>query len=162
MEFPVPEPLPLRFDRAGLDRPTFRFARQLAISEPCAGMFSSHVSLREWGVDYKPVNVFDKIEGYRQLWTHFFGEGLVNQFRCGREGDLLQFPLAGLDYRDGLIGGPPCPPWAANGDARARTMFAAASASPPERSSDERNAHRHLGPAECAECAERLNNYQYQ
>ena len=115
MEVPVLEPLPLRFDRAGLARPTFQFARRLAISEPCACIFSSHVSLSEWGVNYTPVNVFDKIEGYRELWTHFFGEALANQFRCGREGDLLQFPLAGLQDCDGLIGGPPCPPWAANG-----------------------------------------------
>eukprot|EP00959_Pyramimonas_sp_CCMP1952_P156748 3278172-Pyramimonas_sp.AAC.1 len=78
-------------------------------------MFSTHVCLREWGINYRPVNVFDKIECYRGLWNHFFGENLARYFRCGREGDLLQFPLAGLKDCDGLIGGPPCPPWAANG-----------------------------------------------
>eukprot|EP00959_Pyramimonas_sp_CCMP1952_P408503 8561634-Pyramimonas_sp.AAC.1 len=122
MEFPVLEPLPLRFDRAGLARPSFQFARRLAISQPFAGIFSSHVSLSEWGVNYVPVNVFDKIECYRELWTHCFGEDLANQFRSGREGGLLQFPHAGLQDCDGLIG-PPLPSMGCEREAQGLCRF---------------------------------------
>ena len=83
----------------------------LTVAEPCAGSIASvKEAFEDFGIDIKPVNVYDYQAGLRDLARHLYGDQ-ASQFNLGRPGgNLLDVPLFALQDAHGLISGPPCPP----------------------------------------------------
>jgi len=63
------------------------------------------------------VNVFDTNDKLRPFYEAVHGWEAAQAFNVGRkDGDLLEEPLALLESSDGVVAGPPCPPWSEQGN----------------------------------------------
>ena len=110
-----------RLEQAGRWAPSLSFDRELSISEPFIGLGGTKDVMDEYAVKYVPVNVFDWQSGIRELHIAKHGLSVADTFEFGRkDGDMMACPLQALSRSDGLIAGPPCPPWSSAGQRRAR------------------------------------------
>ena len=111
--------------------------RPLRCAAPCIGIDGCGAAMQIMGLaPCEMVNVYDLEEGYRQtLFNHLLELGMksVNiRLNLGEQaGDLLRANLADLELPvDMLVCGPPCPPWAGQGnhhscrDERAKVFMA--------------------------------------
>ena len=117
-----------RLHDVGQHEPRPIFPRPVLISEPCMGAATVSEAMHNWDVTYSPVNVYDKLGGLESFHNFLFGDLSLTFMLGPREGDLLKKALVGLKDSDGLISGPPCPPWSTSGtqggasDPRARVF----------------------------------------
>ena len=92
--------------------------RPLRIALPCVGIDGCTRALAELGVPFEPVNVYDIEPGVKEVLLAHHGDKVKDQLFLGpvkgdltrAHGDNLTLPV------DGLCAGPPCPPWAGNGN----------------------------------------------
>jgi hypothetical protein len=114
--FPHPPSLHDRLASAGRAVHKPKLPRPLVVSEPCAGAGTVSVAMQNWSMGYEPVNLFEKLGGLEKLYSFMHGS-VAMTFRLGpRDGDLMKKALVGLADSDGLIAGPPCPPWSNQGN----------------------------------------------
>lgn len=107
--------------------------RRLKVACPCMGVDGCGHALQAMSVQADMENCYDLEEAYRGALTqHLSDMGMdVIRLNLGREaGNLLTVPLTTLQTPvDLLVAGPPCPPWAGQGnkrgckDARARVFM---------------------------------------
>ncbi len=94
--------------------------RPIKVALPCVGIDGCTRALQLLGVEFKAVNVYDVEARYRNLLQQHFAEACPAEacptLHLGRKaGDVLQLDLGDLEAADGLVAGPPCPPWAGTG-----------------------------------------------
>ncbi|CAK0795910.1 unnamed protein product [Prorocentrum cordatum] len=91
--------------------------RPLVVAVPCCGIDGCGFALKDMEVPHSAAHVFDLEQGYADLLQHHLGEFVVGGLRVGKEkGDVLRPSLASFKGPcDGLVSGPPCPPWSAQG-----------------------------------------------
>ena len=89
--------------------------RPLVVSMPCVGIDACGYALESMGVSYSAVNVYDLESRYEaHLRSHL---GASCELHLGQvEGDLTQHLCSRGLPCDLLVSGPPCPPWAGNGN----------------------------------------------
>jgi hypothetical protein len=95
--------------------------RRLRIAAPCVGVHGCGHALHDMmQVPSDTINVYDLDEAYLPaLVTHLRQAGMENILvNLGKvAGDILKVPLGMLQVPvDFLVAGPPCPPWAAQGN----------------------------------------------
>ena len=111
-----------------------QLGRKVVVASPCIGISGSGHAFHQMHTGAIYNNVFDLEPRYRECLTkHMTSVGLELheiELHLGKtRGDLLLLPLKNLKVPvDFLIAGPPCPPWAGNGnqkslrDVRARVF----------------------------------------
>ena len=89
--------------------------RPLVVSMPCVGIDGCGYALDSMGVSYSAVNEYDLESRYEaHLRSHL---GASCELHLGQvEGDLTQHLCSRGLPCDLLVSGPPCPPWAGNGN----------------------------------------------
>lgn len=90
-----------------------KFARNVFVAMPCAGIDGCGSALRAMGVQFRANNIMD-IEGrYAPYLTKHLGQK-VHAHKI--HGDVTQLNFGEVERPvDTLCSGPPCPPWAGNG-----------------------------------------------
>ncbi len=88
--------------------------RPLRIAEPCCGVGNATDALHCLNVATRAGPAWD-IQGFlAQPLQELFGT--LNGVHLGpRNGDVLKLDCAEIDEVDGLVAGPPCPPWSSTG-----------------------------------------------
>jgi site-specific DNA-cytosine methylase len=77
-------------------------------------------ALSALGVDFHAIHVYDIREHLRRPLTELHGPERASQFKLGDiEGDILNVNEREWERVDGVVSGPPCPPWSTIGQ-RAR------------------------------------------
>lgn len=86
--------------------------RRLRIALPCCGVSACCAAFAESA--FEGCNIFDLFNDYEVLLRHMFPGKTLHLGRIG--GDLLLKSLESLELPiDGIIAGPPCPPWSGMG-----------------------------------------------
>eukprot|EP00438_Fugacium_kawagutii_P023391 Skav207555 [mRNA] locus=scaffold1538:16663:17067:+ [translate_table: standard] len=111
----VPAPLDWRLS---LSQSLPALQRPLNVSCPCIGLGNAGRCLQMLGVKYRLVNSCDLLPHLREPLMQL--EGSLQGISLGDiEGDIKNFDIGSLDIpTDMLVAGPPCPPFAANGNRR--------------------------------------------
>ena len=105
-----------RLLKAGCEAPTINSPRPLLVSEPFVGLAGTHDVMQEWQIPYEPINVYDIQSGLREILCVKFGRDISDRCELGLiDGNMLNVPLQLLSGGDGLVAGPPCPPWSSIG-----------------------------------------------
>ena len=91
--------------------------RPLVVAIPCCGIDGCSFALKDMEVPHLAAHVFDLEQGYADLLEHNLRELVVGGVHVGKEkGDVLRPSLASFQGPcDGVVSGPPCPPWSAQG-----------------------------------------------
>jgi hypothetical protein len=90
---------------------------------PCAGFDAPGIALEALGVPFTVVGAYDTEIGPGRVLRARYGEGAVH---IGKAGDICSVDVP--PDADGLVSGPPCPPWSCAGsrngwsDVRARPL----------------------------------------
>ena len=88
--------------------------RPVRIISPCAGLGSQERAARELGMQWVTVGDYDVCAGLRLALEAISSD--TSRLFTGRSGNVLEVPLSSLDLSaDGLIAGPPCPPFSTIG-----------------------------------------------
>ena len=88
--------------------------RPVRILHPCAGLNAPERAARELGVGWLTVGDYEKSAKLGTALATISSDS--SMLHIGRAGDVLQVRLADLDLSaDGIISGPPCPPWSSMG-----------------------------------------------
>ena len=85
---------------------------KLHISIPCAGIVGTKAIFEAMGCAHEYVNVFDIEAAYEPVYRAM---GLDHSSVGPIKGDVCRAALADIPLSDILCAGPPCPPWAGNG-----------------------------------------------
>ena len=94
-----------------------RLQRPLRVAMPCVGIDGCGTALDAMGVDFIPCNVYDLDARYKDHLVEHFKNPADGLFLGKREGYLTTLELTDLKLHiDLLCSGPPCPPWAGNGN----------------------------------------------
>ena len=97
--------------------PLPKLARPLRVAMPCVGIDGCGSALDSMGVDYIPCNVYDLDERYKKHLVGHFKNNADGLFLGKKSGNLTNMALKDLKLPfDLLCSGPPCPPWAGNGN----------------------------------------------
>ena len=105
--------------------PQLRLAQPIHIAMPCCGIDGAGWSLRAMGVPFTPNNVYDLETRYKEYWQGMVEEGSPLHFGK-HNGDIVQVQLSDLERPvHVLCSGPPCPPWAGNGNKKGVEDFRA-------------------------------------
>ena len=105
--------------------PQLRLAQPIHIAMPCCGIDGAGWSLRAMGVPFTPNNVYDLETRYKEYWQGMVEEGSPLHFGK-HDGDIVQVELSDLERPvHVLCSGPPCPPWAGNGNKKGVEDFRA-------------------------------------
>ena len=102
-------------------RTRLRQGHALRLLLPCAGFDAPGEALRQLGIPYQCVGAWDSAAGPAKVLNASYPGSVVRR-------DMLETSLESLPDADGLVSGPPCPPWSAMGsrrgsrDARARVL----------------------------------------
>ena len=108
----MPEPPDWKHEISLLKRPV----HTLYFAYPCCGIVGSQ-PITSAMATVQAVNIFDLEEEYRELLTSTFANcPSVPTLHLGSAGDILGVPLNTLVCPDIVVAGPPCPPWAGNGN----------------------------------------------
>ncbi|CAL1165275.1 unnamed protein product [Cladocopium goreaui] len=93
-----------------------KFGRPLKLCCPCIGLNNGGRALKELGIDYELVGSCDVLSHLEEPLEQL--EGNLNGIKLGTEaGDILSMDLETLPKEvDILMAGPPCPPFASNGN----------------------------------------------
>ncbi|CAK9020521.1 unnamed protein product [Durusdinium trenchii] len=92
------------------------FKRPLYVATPCIGIDGCGTALDALGVRYQANNVYDLEHRYQAYLTQHLG-GNVQLHLGKKDGDLCQLQLSDVERPvDLLVSGPPCPPWAGQGN----------------------------------------------
>ncbi len=101
--------------------------RPLRVAEPCCGVGCATEALHKMGINTCPGPAWDVQDCLREPLQLLYGS--LESVKLGEEGDILQVDPATLPPCDGLVAGPPCPPWSSTGnlagqdDARAQVFW---------------------------------------
>ena len=88
--------------------------RLLTLALPCIGIDACGHALRRLGVPFKVRYAHDVLTCLAGPLTALHGS--IEHFNFGRmDGDLLRADITAWDRVDGVVTGPPCPPWSAIG-----------------------------------------------
>ncbi len=97
-----------------------KLGRRLRICVPCCGIDGCGHALQAMNCPADMHNVYDLQESYRGALTHHFkemGMEVINLNLGHAAGNILQVGLHQLQKPiDFLVSGPPCPPWAGQGN----------------------------------------------
>ena len=105
--------------------PQLRLAQPIHIAMPCCGIDGAGWSLRAMGAHFIPNNVYDLETRYKEYWQGMVEEGSPLHFGK-HEGDIVEVQLSHLERPvHVLCSGPPCPPWAGNGNRKGAADFRA-------------------------------------
>ena len=92
------------------------FKRPLYVATPRIGIDGCGTALDALGVRYQANNVYDLEHRYQAYLTQHLG-GNVQLHLGKKDGDLCQLQLSDVERPvDLLVSGPPCPPWAGQGN----------------------------------------------
>lgn len=93
-----------------------RLARPIHVAMPCCGIDGAGWALKSLGANYSSNNMYDLERRYdKYLKTHF--ENGRPPHLGPDDGDLLKVELSAWERPVHLlVAGPPCPPWAGNGN----------------------------------------------
>ena len=93
-----------------------KLGRPLKVCFPCIGLNNGGRALRDLGIDYEVVGSCDILKHLKGALQHLEGEDLKG-IKLGPEGNIMDIPLQSLPKKvDCLMAGPPCPPFASNGN----------------------------------------------
>ena len=96
--------------------------RRLRLASPCCGIHGSSFACEAMGVATESNNIWDLEDGYYGHLHHHLTEIGAQFFKLNlgpTKGDLLKLKLSKLELPvDGIVTGPPCPPWAGQGKHR--------------------------------------------
>jgi site-specific DNA-cytosine methylase len=83
------------------------------VASPCAGLNAPDRAARELRCPWESVDIFDINDCLRGALADLHPKA---QLHCGRsQGDVTRYPLEDLSQADGLVSGPPCPPFSTIG-----------------------------------------------
>ena len=109
------KPLPIKW--ADHFPPLPKLNRPLRVAMPCVGIDGCGEAFDTMGVDFIPCNVYDLDKRYEQHLIGHFKNPADGLFLGKTQGDLTTVNLQQLRLPiDMLCSGPPCPPWAGNGN----------------------------------------------
>ena len=98
-----------------------KLSRPLRVAMPCVGIDGCGAALEALGTEYTPCNVYDLDQRYSDYLTGHFKNPADGLFLGPVAGDVTQVALTDLKMPvDLLCSGPPCPPWAGNGNKKGR------------------------------------------
>ena len=86
---------------------------ELQVLYPVAGMLSSKPFEKALGLKIRNLGTYDVESKYRKVLSPMVPEAALH---LGDAGDITKIDLEDLPIPHYLIGGPPCPPWAGNGN----------------------------------------------
>ena len=95
---------------------------------PCAGFDGAGQSLRAMGVDYEMAGAWETSRAPSQVLRKMYGANSSKLHLNRDDGDVMKVRLVDLPLADGVVSGPPCPPWSSMGprsrwkDQRARVL----------------------------------------
>ena len=93
-----------------------RLARQVHVALPCVGIDGSGWALKKLGANFHCNNVFD-LERRYQKYLETYMESAERPRLGPNNGDVLKVKLSEWERPVHLLlAGPPCPPWAGNGN----------------------------------------------
>lgn len=96
--------------------PLPQFPRPLRLALPCAGVDGAGHALRMMGVPVDPVHVYDLNSYLRPALLALHGPSSANRLHLGPDvGDILRVDPRELEPVDGIVAGPPCPPFSSIG-----------------------------------------------
>ena len=88
----------------------------VTLALPCVGIDGACHALRALGVDFHAIHVYDIREHLRRPLADLHGQERASQFKLGDiEGDILNVNESEWERVDGVVTGPPCPPWSTIG-----------------------------------------------
>jgi site-specific DNA-cytosine methylase len=90
---------------------------KLRVSYPCAGIAGTAPIWRAAKMETHAVNVCDLEEGYEKLLKSILNASDEETHVGSIPGDVLKIPLNDITPSHILVVGPPCPPWAGQGNA---------------------------------------------
>ena len=102
---------------------------------PCAGFDGPGQSLRAMGVDYEMAGAWETSRAPSQVLRKMYGATSSKLHLNRDDGDVMKVRLVDLPLADGVVSGPPCPPWSSMGprsrwkDQRARVLSASSNGS---------------------------------
>ena len=84
---------------------------------PCAGFDAPGQALRCMGVQCEMVGAWETAKTPAAVLRKMYSETPSQYLHLGRDhGDVMNVGLADLPDADGVVSGPPCPPWSSMGD----------------------------------------------
>lgn len=90
--------------------------RPLRLALPCAGVDGAGHALRAMGIPAEPTHLYDLREHLRPALLRLYGEGAAGRLHLGSAaGNILELDPSKMAPVDGIIAGPPCPPWSSIG-----------------------------------------------
>ena len=90
--------------------------RPVTLAVPCVGIDGACHALAALGVDFHAVYVHDIRDHLRKPLTQLHGAVHASQFKLDDiEGDILNVDERQWERVDGVVTGPPCPPWSTIG-----------------------------------------------
>ena len=112
MELPIPEPN----DWAKHFPKVPRLARPIHVAMPCCGIDGAGWALKSLGANFHCNNVFDLEHRYKGYLEEYMPDSEPPRLGA-KDGDVLQQDLSSWERPVHiLVAGPPCPPWAGNGN----------------------------------------------
>jgi len=101
--------------------------RRLRVACPCVGVHACGYACESMGVPIDSVNVYDLQAGYMETLTQHLqraGQEIIRLNLGKISGDLLRKDLLQLETPvDFIVAGPPCPPWAGQGNRQGRKVI---------------------------------------
>ena len=92
----------------------------VTLALPCVGIDGACHALSALGIDFHAIHVHDIREHLRRPLAQLHGPGRASHFNLGYiDGDILNVDEKQWERVDGVVTGPPCPPWSTIGQ-RAR------------------------------------------
>ena len=90
--------------------------RPLRLALPCAGVDGAGHALRMMGIPAEPTHLYDLREHLRPALLRLHGESAAGRLHLGpTAGNILELDPSKMAPVDGIVAGPPCPPWSAIG-----------------------------------------------
>ena len=100
-----------------------KLGRPLKVALPCVGIDGCTHALQIMETDFQLTNMYDVESGNDALLKQHYREASVQGkvvLNTGTSGDLCSVDMMRLEKPDGLCSGPPCPPWAGNGNKKSQ------------------------------------------
>ena len=95
--------------------------RPITLALPCCGIDGAGHALAALGVPFEAKYVYDIRISLRGALARLHGQESARRFHLGPEtGNILNVDVSTRERVDGIITGPPCPPWSSIGARRAQ------------------------------------------
>lgn len=94
-----------------------RLARPIHVATPCCGIDGCGWALQISGANFRGNNMMDLEHRYRPYLRKYMADDAEPLLLGKKDGDILKKPLSSWQRPvHFLVAGPPCPPWAGNGN----------------------------------------------